>query len=65
MVNENEIKKLVLMRLETMPENIKVSLGSVGELRKEDLIKHVKEGDALGKLFVKVQLEYLKSMKGF
>jgi hypothetical protein len=65
MVSNAEIKKLVLMRLETMPETIKISLGSNGEMRKADLIKHVKEEDELGKLFIEVQLDYLRSMKGF
>ncbi len=65
MVSNAEIKKLVLMRLETMPNTIKISLGSNREMLKEDLIKHVKEEDELGKIFIEVQMEYLRSMKGF
>ena len=65
MVSRAEIKKLVLMRLEAMPSTIKISLGSNGEMLKEDLIKHVKEEDELGKIFIEVQMEYLRSMKGF
>ena len=65
MASNEEIKRLVLMRLDTMPENIKISLGSFGDLHKADLIKHVKEEDRLGKLFMRVQMEYLRSMKGF
>lgn len=63
MVSENEIKKLVLLRLETMPPNMKVSIGSVGELSKEDLIKHVKKEDDLGRQIIDMQLEYLRAMK--
>lgn len=65
MVENEEIKRLVLMRLETMPENIRISLGSEGNLGKSDLIRHVKEEDSLGKLFMQVQLEYLRSMKDY
>ena len=65
MVSKAEIKRLVLMRLDTMPENIKISLGSEGSLHKADLIRHVKEEDSLGKLFIHVQMEYLRAMKGF
>jgi len=59
----NEIMKLVLVRLEAMPDNIRVHLGSYGNLGKADLIKHVKSQDDLGKRFVKMQLAYLKSFK--
>ena len=62
---DSETKKLVLMRLETMAPNVKVNLGSRGELSKADLIEHVKNEDSLGMLYAKVQLEYLKSMKGY
>ena len=65
MIAEAEIKKLVLMRLETMSDNVKVNLGSEGELTKADLINHVKSEDSLGKLFMEVQMEYLKSMKEY
>lgn len=65
MAEDEEIRELVLCRLKTMPKNIKVSLGSHGELNRDDLIKHVESGDELGKLIVGMQLQYLKSMKGF
>ena len=65
MTAESEIKKLVLMRLETMADNVKINLGSMGTLTKADLINHVKSEDHLGKLFMEVQMDYLKSMKGY
>ena len=63
MVDEEEMKKLVILRLESMPDTIKVSVGSEGELSKNDLIAHVKKGDKLGKLVVDMQLKYLQAMK--
>ena len=38
MVSEAEIKELVILRLETMPENFKVSIGGSGEFYKHQLI---------------------------
>ncbi len=64
MITSEEIKKLILLRLETMPETIRVSVGLEGkELGKEDLIEHVKKEDYLGKMIIEMQLRYLKSMK--
>ena len=60
---KKEIKDLVLVRLETMPKTIKIAFGSDGELGKEELIKNVKEESPLGRLIIKMQVEYLKSLK--
>lgn len=64
MIDMEEIKKLVIVRLEAMPDSIRVSIGSEGKkLSKEDLIKHVKDKDKLGEMIVEMQLKYLKAMK--
>lgn len=64
MMAAEEIKKLILARLEAMPDTIRVSLGSEGkELAKDDLIEHVKKEDPLGKMIIEMQLRYLKAMK--
>ena len=61
--NEADIKKLILARLETMPEYIQINLGSFGTLGKDELIQHVKRGDDFGKKFIKVQMKYLRTLK--
>lgn len=63
MVDYEEIKKLVLIRLEAMPPDIKVSIGSEKDLSREELFREVKNETELGKLIIKMQLEYLRSMK--
>ena len=63
MVSEAEIKELVILRLETMPENFKVSIGGSGEFDKHQLIERVRKGDEVGKKIVKIQLNYLRSLK--
>jgi len=62
-VDYEEIKKLVLIRLEAMPPDIKVSIGSEKDLSREELFREVKNETELGKLIIKMQLEYLRSMK--
>lgn len=63
MVSEAEIKELVILRLETMPEHFKLSMGGSGEFDKHELIERVKKGDEIGKKIVKIQLNYLRSLK--
>jgi hypothetical protein len=62
MVEYDELKKLVIVRLEAMPPNIRISLGGK-DLSKEDLIKEVKQDSKIGKTIVSMQIEYLRSMK--
>jgi len=63
MISESEIKKLVVARLETMPEHLKVSIGSYGTFDKHELISHVESGDEIGKKIIEMQLYYLRSLK--
>lgn len=58
-----EIKELVIVRLESMPDTIKIAFGSGEELTKKQLIEHVKEEDQFGKLIIDMQVKYLESLK--
>lgn len=63
MVSPNEIKELVLARLETLPSNKKISIGSSGEFSKDELIAHVKKGDPVGKKIIDIELSFLRALK--
>ena len=63
MASEAEIKELVIVRLEALPENFKLSIGGTGEFDKHELIERVKKGDEIGKKIVQIQLNYLRSLK--
>ena len=63
MVSEEEIKKLVISRLQSMPDNLKLSIGSLGSFDRINLISHVEKGDEVGKKIVEMHLFYLKSFK--
>ncbi len=65
MTNElsEDVKKLVIFRLETLPSNRKISIGSHGEFTKDELIDHVKKEDIVGKKIIEVELEFLRAIK--
>ncbi len=58
-----QIKDLVIARLEIMPSNMKVSIGSYGAFSKNDLKKHVEEEDEIGKKVIEVQMAFLRAIK--
>ncbi len=57
------VKALVIARLETLPPNKKISIGSYGEFTKNELIEHIKKEDEIGKKIVEIELEFLRAMK--
>jgi len=60
---DEEIKELVLWRLDaSVPKNFKLSIGAKGTFTKEELREHVKKGDDIGRTFVNMQLDFIKSL---
>ena len=60
---DEEIKQLVIARLEVLPEDTGISIGSEGEFTKKELIQRVEEGDEIGQKIIEVELNYLKGLK--
>ena len=60
---ESDFKEIVIARLETLPSNRKISIGSSGEFTKDELINSVKQGSPLGKKLVQIEMEFLQSLK--
>lgn len=58
-----DVKKLVIARLQMLPENIRVSIGDFGSFKRDELIKAVEEENELGKLVVEVELNALRYWK--
>ena len=58
-----DLKDIVIARLETLPKNMKMSIGSHGDFNREQLIDHVKKGDTIGKKIIEIELEFLQAMK--
>ena len=60
---DEEIKKLVLWRLETsVPEYFKLSVGGKGTFTKEEIRKHIEAEDETGMAFVDMQLNFIKAV---
>lgn len=60
---DEEIKKIVIARLEVFPSDKKISIGSIGELTKEEMIENVEKETDIGEKIVEVQLNYLRTLK--
>ena len=62
MVSSEEIKKLVIARIQTMPPTMKLSIGDRGSFSRDDLIAHVEKNDEIGKKIVEMHLNYLRAV---
>ncbi len=62
-ITTEEIKQLVIERLRRIPSGKKVSIGADGDFTSDELIKFVETNDIVGNKIIKMQLEYLRSLK--
>lgn len=60
---KEDIKKLVIARLEGLPAGKRISIGAAGEFSRDDLIDRVERDDEIGEKITEIQLEYLRSLK--
>ncbi len=60
---DEEVKKIVIARLEVFPADKKISIGSMGEFTKEEMIEHVEREDNIGEKITEVHLNYLRTLK--
>jgi hypothetical protein len=63
MINEQDIKELVIARLQTLPEGKELSMGASGDFTKEALIEHVQAGDEIGQRIIDVEMTFLRALK--
>ena len=63
METTQEIIDLVIARLQNLPSNKEISIGSSPPLTKDELIKHVKKDDEIGKKMIAIEMDFLRSMK--
>lgn len=60
---DEDIKKLVIARLQTLSPDKKISIGSSGEFSRDELIQKVKDEDIIGKKIIEIEMEFLRSLK--
>ena len=60
---EDDIKKIVIARLETLSPNKKISIENSGEFTRDQLIDSVKKENEVGLKLIQIEIEFLKSFK--
>jgi len=60
---EKDIIDLVVARLQNLPSNKEISIGSSGEFTKDQLIEHVRKADEIGQKMIAIEMDFLRSMK--
>lgn len=62
-ISNNEIRRLVIERLNSLSPNKSISVGSNKSYSKDELISEIKNGTKIGEKMVEVELEFLQSLK--
>lgn len=57
-----EIKRLVIKRLEAVPANISFSLGNFGSFTKDELIDEIQKNSDVGKTMIEMELTFIREM---
>ena len=60
---DQDIKELVIARLQTLPEGVELSIGSEGDFTKEELIAHIQQGDEIGQKMIELEMSFLRGLK--
>lgn len=60
---KEQVKKLVIARLDSLPSNVRISVGSEGSFNKQQLIEQVKSDTEIGEKMIEIELEYLRKLK--
>lgn len=67
MVNDEKLLedqwKIVRARVSSMSPNLRLSIGGMGTMNKEELVEHIDNRDEVGRILLKVHMNYLKSFK--
>lgn len=58
---KEELKKIALARVQVMPTNLNVSIGSK-TMNKTELIKHINKEDKIGENLMLIELEFLQAL---
>jgi len=58
-----DIKNLVVARLDSLPPEVSISVGSEGAFTKNELIKQIQNDTEIGHKMIEIELEYLRKLK--
>lgn len=60
---KEQVKKLVIARLDSLPSDVNISIGSGGSFNKQQLIEQVERDTEIGEKMIEIELEYLRKLK--
>ncbi len=63
LTSDEEIRKLVLARLQVISSDTIKCIGNEGSFNRDELIEHVKLGDKIGKTIEQIEMEWLRALK--
>ncbi|HEY4527160.1 MAG TPA: hypothetical protein VJK53_04950 [Candidatus Paceibacterota bacterium] len=58
---KERLKRLVLERINVMPDTLRIAVGSL-ELTKQEVAAHVREEDEIGTQMIAMELEFLRDL---
>jgi hypothetical protein len=58
---KEELRKIVLARMQIMPNDLNISIGGE-DIAKKDLLTHVRDGDEIGEHLMLTELEFLQDL---
>lgn len=61
--SDEDIRRLVLARLQALSPDVSISLGDDGDFSREELIGHVQRDDEIGRTLEEMHIEWLRSWK--
>ena len=61
--SNNDIRDLVIARLSVLSPDAYLSIGSDGSFSRDDLMKHVSDGDEIGRKIEAIEMEWVRSWK--
>jgi hypothetical protein len=64
LTSDEEIRKLVLARLQILSSDTIKCIGNEGSFNRDELIEHVKRGDKIGQTIEQIEMEWLRAFKG-
>ena len=57
-----DLKELILERLDVMPPNFKLRIGNEGTFTKDQLKASVQQGDSVGNSVIQMELNFIQSL---
>ena len=58
-----DFRELVYARIQSMPNDTKISIGGADTLSKTELLTHIADNDEIGMQMIEIEMEFFKALK--